>query len=302
MNTSKEDFCSGVLYKDIAKILSKNLLSEQIDLESIYEKMIHQYNDEIIIRDNFSNININDFIGYGSLLSNKKKLENIGIDLPIYFGNMLDSKKRVMIVAMDPKRNNQKDTKISVGTVFALNSKKDRETNRNDYWKFIKPLLSNHFVYLTDVFKLYYETYTNVNGKQVKLVSNKDSEFVFKNSEPFERNKKILEEEINIIAPEIIISLGKESENALKLIQGIESKELELTHNNVRYIFMPHISRTVTQSITTIANLFITLGKLKENNHFVELGNSINSARKSLFEKELVSLKNDNTQQTIKAQ
>jgi hypothetical protein len=81
----------------------------------------------------------------------------------------------------------------------------------------------------------------------------------------------------------MIITLGIESANALKTIQNIKSKEILETINNITYLFMPHISRTVTQNIQTIANLFISIGLLKNNNEMNELGKKIQHFKKQLF-------------------
>ena len=115
------------------------------------------------------------------------------------------------------------------------------------------------------------------------LLSNKDKSFTGNNSEYYALHKFILNEEIKIIQPDMIITLGIESANALKSIQNIQSKEILETINNITYLFMPHISRTVTQNIQTIANLFISIGLLKNNNEMNELGKKIQHFKKQLF-------------------
>ncbi len=277
------NFCNNNIYKDISAILSNNLISSNIDLNDLYEKMKMSYEEEHHKIESCFYISKKDIIGYGDLLNNKP-IENLGIDLPIYFGDC-NSKRKIMIVAMDPKRSGQRDDSISVGTVFALNQKKDRETKTNDYWNFIEPLTDNAFVYLTDIYKLYYESFGFKNNKQTKILSNKDPEFISKTSIPFNTNKLILEAEINLIKPDTIIALGNESANALKMISNIKTTNLDIIHNGISYLFMPHISRTVTQSIPTIANLFIAMGKIKNDAEFESIGNQINNLKGKLFMK-----------------
>lgn len=277
----KDNFCSGTLYRKVSQVLNKKLLSSNIDIVALYHQMINGCSDEKIIRSSDFFISINDVFGYGALLLNKE-LENLGIDLPIYFGDE-NSNKRVMIVAMDAKRNGQSHNKISIGSVFSLDEKNARETNRNDYWNFIEPMTHNTFVYLTDIFKIYYETYSDNNGKKTKLLSNKDKEYIDKKSHSYLTNKSILELEIQLVKPDTIISLGHESAHALKMIQSIDTNDLEVTQNGIRYLFMPHISRTVTQSIPTIANLFITMGKLKNDSEMIQLGEMIRKAKDKLY-------------------
>lgn len=277
------NFCNGNIYKNISAILSNHLIGSNIDLNDLYEKMKGGYEEVHEKIESCFYISKKDIIGYGGLLNNKPT-ENLGIDLPIYFGDY-NSQRKIMIVAMDPKRNGQLDDSISVGSVFALNQKKDRETKTNDYWSFIEPLTDNSFVYLTDIYKLYYESSVLKNNKQTKILSNKDPEFISKMSIPFNTNKLILEAEINLIKPDTIIALGNESANALKMISNIKTTNLDIIHNGISYLFMPHISRTVTQSIPTIANLFIAMGKIKKDDEFESLGNQINNLKGKLFKK-----------------
>jgi uracil-DNA glycosylase len=277
------NFCNNNIYEDISAILSNHLVGSNINLNDLYEKMKLGYEEIDEKIESCFYISKKDIIGYGDLLNNKPT-ENLGIDLPIYFGDY-NSQRKIMIVAMDPKRNGQLDDSISVGSVFALNQKKDRETKTNDYWNFIEPLTNNAFVYLTDIYKLYYESSVLKNNKQTKILSNKDPEFISKMSVPFNTNKLILEAEINLIKPDTIISLGNESANALKMISNIKTTNLDIIHNGISYLFMPHISRTVTQSIPTIANLFIAMGKIKKDDEFESLGNQINNLKGKLFKK-----------------
>lgn len=275
------NFCIENIYKDISVILSKHLICSNVNLNELYEKMKEGYDQENKKNEPCFYILKKDIIGYGELLINKPT-ENLGIDLPIYFGNY-GCQRRIMIVAMDPKRNRQLNDSISIGSVFALNQKKDRETKTNDYWKFIEPLTDNALVYLTDVYKLYYESFVLRNNKQIKLLSNKDPDFISKKSVPFNTNRLILEAEINLIKPDIIISLGNESAKALKIISNIKTTNIDIMHNGISYLFMPHISRTVTQSIPTIANLFIALGKIKKDAEFESIGNQIFKLKGKLF-------------------
>ena len=77
--------------------------------------------------------------------------------------------------------------------------------------------------------------------------------------------------------------MGLESANALKMLQGIKDKENYIKQNGIEYIFMPHIARTVTQSIPTIANLFIAMGKIKKHKSLIEAGEQIHILRNELF-------------------
>ena len=269
------------LQSKITVVLSENLFNTSFHntLENYYECIYNNFefeNEDRLILNNvlFKELNL-----FSNIAQQKVNLSNCGIDFPILLGNTNSFQKKIMIVAMDPKRNAQHHDEISLSTVFSLHNKNDRNTKKNDYWRFIEPLTKSNLVYITDVYKLYYE-YQEQNKT---LLSNKDKSFTGNNSEYYALHKFILNEEIKIIQPDMIITLGIESANALKSIQNIQSKEILETINNITYLFMPHISRTVTQNIQTIANLFISIGLLKNNNEMNELGKKIQHFKKQLF-------------------
>ena len=272
------NFCSGDLVAGISKILQTNFINA--DLESYYLQMISEFDSTTDTK--LKELEIGDLKGVTDFLNSKTDLKNLGIDFPIYFGNHTQNKNKIMIVAMDAKRTNQIGKKIVLGSVFNLHNYKGRTTNENDYWKFVEPLLEDNFVYLTDIFKIYYETSITQKGSKSTLLSNKDKDYT--TGKHLQLNKTILEQEINLVKPNSIIALGNEAASALRSIQEIPNKDNYLTKNGIEYIFMPHISRTVTQSIPTIANLFISLGKIKKIEEFERLGNEIHNANKIRFQ------------------
>ena len=277
-------FCTGNLLDKVIHVINKYLFENQIDVTNYYDSMINNFDKDLNLEigNPLSIENLN--FSFQKLLSKKIDISNIGIDFPVFFDNPNEIKNRIMIIAMDPKRNGQIHNQITLNSVFSVHSKKNgRETNKNDYWNFIEPLTKNNFVYITDVYKLYYE-FNLEDGLNLRhKLSNKDPEFIVKKTEAYNQNKLILEKEINIVKPNKIISLGNESATALKSIMNINTNELFFEQEQIEYIFMPHISRTVTQSIPTIANLFISLGKLNSNDTFLEVGKKIHELRKKLY-------------------
>jgi hypothetical protein len=182
-----------------------------------------------------------------------------------------------MIIALDPKRNDaskQAADEISIGSVFNLHCEAGRQA-KNNYFSFIEPLLDNYSVYLTDVYKVYFESYE----KDRYIVSNKLKEYVdFKidvnTDENLTIHRRILELEIAHLNPQRIITLGVHAENALKSI--LNKKTYDDT-----YLFMPHISRTVTQSIPVVARMLSSLGKLNNDPELIKIGDAI--SRYKLF-------------------
>ncbi len=279
------NFCQKGLYKNISNLLSTSLFSKNIEVDKLYELMIDSFNADLsnfLFSDLFP---ISDLGSFSTFLTNKSTRPfNIGVDLPIYFGDPI-SNSRIMIVAMDPKRLGQEPGVFSLGSVFSLHTNEGRTTRKNDYWNFIEPMITDNLVYLTDVYKLYYESFIEVNNRQVHQVSNKDKAFIGKNTIPFNINKEILEKEIELVKPTKIIALGKEAASALKQIQDLKIKgtEIYFKHNQIEYIFMPHIARTVTQNISTIANLFVAMGKLKNDQQLEIVGEQLKIYKDDLF-------------------
>ncbi len=279
------NFCQNGLYEKIAQVLKTHIYSENVDVFSFYHAMISAY-DSPESNSLFSEVRtLSEMVNFQKFLETKEEKQfNIGIDLPIYFGDP-KSNHKIMIVAMDPKRIGQEPGVYTLGSVFSLHTNEGRSTNKNDYWKFIEPMISDNFVYLTDIYKLYYESFSEVNGRKNHIVSNKDKSFIGKDTIPFKINKQILDAEIKIVQPTKIIALGKEAANALKLIKGIKNSESEICFNQegIEYIFMPHIARTVTQNISTIANLFFAMGKIKNDKQMENIGNQIKKYKGDLF-------------------
>jgi uracil-DNA glycosylase len=279
------DFCKNGLYEKIAQVLKTHIYSENVDVFSFYYAMISAY-DSPKSNSLFSEVRaLSEVVNFQKFLDIKEEQPfNIGIDLPIYFGDP-SSKHKIMIVAMDPKRIGQEPGVYTLGSVFSLHTNEGRSTHKNDYWKFIEPMISDNFVYLTDIYKLYYESFSEVNGRKTHIVSNKDKSFIGKDTIPFKINKQILDAEIKIVQPTKIIALGKEAANALKLIKGIKNSESEICFNQegIEYIFMPHIARTVTQNISTVANLFVAMGKIKNDKQMENIGIQIKKYKGDLF-------------------
>ncbi|MBM77084.1 MAG: hypothetical protein CL846_01255 [Crocinitomicaceae bacterium] len=274
MEEFENNFCAGNLWVEVSNILKGSLFKNSFNLGQYYNQMVKNYNSSLTELNRFNNILINDLGEFETLLKSKSEIKNIGVDLPIYIGD-IENKNKIMIIAMDPKRSGQENDEITLNSVFSIHSKKHgRETKSNDYWKFIEPLTKENLVYLTDIYKIYYEFEDN----GIKKISNKDKSFIGSESVYMKMNKSILENEIRCLQPNKIITMGKAPENALKSMFGIKAG-LFYKNNGIEYIFMPHISRTVTQSITTIGSLYETIGKIKGEKKLEDLGKQIKISR-----------------------
>lgn len=279
-------FCPGPLREQVVKILTEHLFigKDAGWLPKVYRAMAEHFADPNGFA--LDILEAGDTV-FGEFLSGKEAVSELGIDLPVWFGDPDKAEQRLMVVAMDPKRAGQKQrgiTGITLNSVFSLHSRPNgRETGRNDYWRFIEPLTNHNLVYLTDVYKLYYDTVALKEGRTYGVVSNKDESFIGRKTAPYQMNKAILAKEIKEVRPTRIVTFGNEAASALKSIHKISGSGVEQHKDGIHYIFMPHISRTVTQSITTIANLYITAGILRGNDELERIGKAILAQRPALY-------------------
>jgi hypothetical protein len=256
----------------------KSSISELINAELLVGK----FNDIYTILDNDIKISeLNEV--FKQLLQSKSQISNIGIDLPLSFGDYSSMNFKTVVVALDPKRNdksnkNQNQDKenpsISVGSIFNLHTDEGKNTGKNCYWEFVSHLTNSSFVYLTDIYKIYYESKDSLGQK---LLSNKDSDFTEKNKPAYEKNISILKEEIKFINPNRIITLGKDARESVIKIMEIETndEEVHIKKDNIEFIFLPHISTTVTQSTKTIGDLYRGLGIITKNDKILQIGNEL---------------------------
>ncbi len=274
----KINFLDEQYIEQISKLLEDQLFNNTISIKDIYIKLFeHLHKDEKYC---FPSIEIN-YLNFSSFLQSLESLKNLGVDLPMWFGNT-NSHNKTMVIAFDPKRNGQNNNIPTLNTVFSLHLYKEfKNSKKNDYWNFISFLIKNSFVYVTDIYKLYYEEINNLNKSILR--SNKDKRYTSSKSETFQINQRILIEEISIIKPNKIITLGKDAENVIKKIALIETDQLSFNKSGIEYIFIPHISKTVTQHITTIGKLFKSIGILKHDQKTIELGQLIIDINKKII-------------------
>ena len=216
---------------------------------------------------------------FKSLLQNKSQLKNVGIDLPLSFGDYHSAINKTMVVALDPKRNDKSNAihnkktpvEISIGSIFSLHTEDGKKTGKNSYWEFISYISKSGFVYVTDIYKIYYETKDETG--QI-LLSNKDKAFIASNEPPYVQNVSILKKEIEIVNPNRIIMLGKDAKNAVIKILDLpgNNDEVILKHNGKEFVFLPHISATVTRNIKTIGDLYKGLGVITNQKEITSIG------------------------------
>lgn len=236
----------------IFQLIQDSIISlEQVDLEELYRYWRSEEKDKKDARDN----NFKKWIQNKSLISSCQHAPNDsilnGIDLPFWYENS-NPKRRIMIVGIDPLRNKKSfeecDASISedviIGTPYAVHSSKMKIWRTKQYWEFIETLMNENLVYLTDIFKLYFVS------NEYKIRSyNFFSKFHRKDS------LSVLKREIDIVNPDVIVTLGKLS---FELLAGINLKSIvkdinetvfiDQEFNDIPIVPLVHLSGTVRKS------------------------------------------------------
>jgi uracil-DNA glycosylase len=252
------------LKQEIIPILKKIIKLDDNEIESIYTEIVESKDENFWCKEMDSENLCNNLQNYKDCLA-------LGIDFPIWFDWDDINKPKVMIIGRDPQRNHD-DNRLVIGTPFGLGTEGGRNSKRNKYWKFTKLLLQQNRVYLTDVYKLF--TKSN-EKKELK----KDTKFHY----------EILEKEIKTVNPDKIVTIGKDAKIAISSMYKIDHNNCINSHtvepNNLEIIFVPHISNMVLQNIIPIANLFLSLGKIKNDKNLEKIGCDILENKNNLFEK-----------------
>ncbi|WP_419801405.1 uracil-DNA glycosylase family protein [Mucilaginibacter sp.] len=192
----------------------------------------------------------------------------VGVDYPTWFNINSSNTKRIMILGIDPLRNKNAfnsegagiNTEAIIGTPYALHRKSMREGKDGkdkSYWEFIKSMLNkNYGIYLTDIFKIYF------------MIENKrsyDHKIFIKNEQ--KHLKQILDKEIEIIKPDLIIVLGNKPlgflcEQKIKLTDKISTN---LEYNNTPILPMVHLSGLASGGRKTFINNNLSVNDSKND-------------------------------------
>lgn len=167
----------------------------------------------------------------------------LGVDLPYWTGNIENPNKKIMIVGIDPLRDLKsfKNAEahilntVTLSTPFAFHAIK--EDKKNKFKFFVDSLSQDNFIYFTDIYKTFFKSGFTKQGRSYDFYSRlKDNNSV----------KQMLFDEIELIKPDIIITLGELTYTQLT------SKKIELKRNlfkespkkfkEVPVLALPHIS------------------------------------------------------------
>ena len=249
-------------FNQIISLLEENLILPDNGLKAIYDDFNKYANGEQI---KLSTSTITHFRNPFLELLNQQgnELTTVAIDFPIFFKSLQNTDETIMICAMDPlpplPENNFWLNKqfiqgrdVSLWVPFSLidNWNNPLGSMRTNI-PFFSTLIKNYNLYITDIYKVFYRKVSNnkySSSNQIKSFTE------LSNSNKNNIHSQIVSEEIQIVNPKAIVTLGNKSRNALLSIQqningdqqtpfswGNEPQKY-LWNNKTKIISLPHIS------------------------------------------------------------
>lgn len=239
----------------VIKVLLKNkLINPKVGIDAVYNWLFDYFKNQFNGDVSLSDISLfkNELTDQFAFIKNKN-IRTIGIDFPI----LLSKEKNrpvLMICAMDPLRAETNETLnneeigfwVPFSIINSIDSKNNKSSDRSNL-TFFHTLLETHDIYVTDIYKVFY--------REGQRISNTQKEF-----KKLSIHKDILENEIKIIKPQAVLTLGNDARDAIcqildltppswtDKIYSTKSKE------NFKIIMVPHISGAANGTKTKILN------------------------------------------------
>jgi hypothetical protein len=189
-------------FESLMLFLQENVLNlSKIEIQNFYLKWIEEFdieNGQLL-----TDVKNKNIISKKQYTPNNTKL--LGVDLPTCFGEY--SKKRILFVGIDPVRNVKEfngidaniDNDIIIGSPYALHKKNFREKRCAAYWEIIKNLQEHNFIYVTDIYKTYF---------QKDKIRSYDHWNELGNDKIKKSHIEIFLKEIKIVEPNLIVTFG----------------------------------------------------------------------------------------------
>lgn len=239
---------------DIKNVLKDHLIQPKVGINEVYNWFFGYFKNQFNGNEKLSNFSLfkNELSEQFNEIK-KKNIQTIGIDFPILLSK---GKNRpvLMICAMDPLREESDDTpnsdEIGYWVPFSIINSMDSEQNKpsdRSNLSFFHAILETHDVYVTDIFKVFY--------REEQRKSNTQPEF-----KKLSVHKEIFENEIKIVKPHAILTLGNDARDAICQILGLNTPnwtdEIYTTKSkeNFNVIMVPHISGAARGAKAPILN------------------------------------------------
>jgi len=255
---------------EILKLLEENLINPKSGINDIYERIQKYYERSMKIKDGVSksdlddleiilpqnHLNTSDLIGPFKYL-NEEDIRTLSIDFPVHLRKNGAKRKTVMICAMDPlpPDSNVKSKNIIPWAPFSLICNWELMPNKQNAI-FFDSLFKNVDLYVTDIYKVFFRicntsSRSNMNKKYLTLEKSKN----------ISAHTDILAREIEIIKPEIILTLGNNSRDAIYELANLKPQKWDDDlHINIwsdkktKLISIPHISKSANGAKAKILN------------------------------------------------
>ncbi len=239
---------------DIKVLLEQHLIRPNVGIDAVYNWFLSYYKNQFV-----GNEILSDFSLLKNELSEKfeaikrKNIRTIGIDFPIVLSK---GKNRpiLMICAMDPLRKDSDDSSkldeieywVPFSIINSMESKYNSSSDRINL-SFFHTLLETYDIYVTDIYKIFYREGQNLSNNK-------------KDFKQLPVHKEILENEIKIIKPHSILTLGNDARDAICQILNLNaptwSDEVYTAKSkeNANIIMVPHISGAARGTKAPILN------------------------------------------------
>ncbi len=240
--------------RDIKVLLEQHLIRPNVGIDAVYNWFLSYYKNQFV-----GNEILSDFSLLKNELSEKfeaikrKNIRTIGIDFPIVLSK---GKNRpiLMICAMDPLRKDSDDSSkldeieywVPFSIINSMESKYNSSSDRINL-SFFHTLLETYDIYVTDIYKIFYREGQNLSNNK-------------KDFKQLPVHKEILENEIKIIKPHSILTLGNDARDAICQILNLNaptwSDEVYTAKSkeNANIIMVPHISGAARGTKAPILN------------------------------------------------
>jgi hypothetical protein len=215
--------------KQIIQLLEDEFICPENGLDQIYSQ-IEQYADNQKLNSIQNGVAENLKSPFSQIYQDfSASITTMAIDLPVFLSNNSKNKKTIMVCAMDslpplPTNpfwdNHQIDFKKDIGfwaPFSVIDDWKNPTGSMRTNIPFFETLLAEYNIYITDIYKLFFR----VEKENVWVNSNSIGSYTnLCDQKGVHIHGKILAQEIEIIQPEAIITLGNASRNTLLQINA----------------------------------------------------------------------------------
>jgi len=227
-------FLEQYLFNDVKQLICSELSLSPIFFENLYNHFLRIYKQEDSLKEFNATMHINKLKNFDQSIISQKN--SYGIDLPVWFSAKNKKRKKIMLVGMDPLRD--KNETGLINEIASLNSPYSIHNRvKNNYYPSISLLAENYDIYITDVFKLFFR-----EPKNSSIVSNQNSSF-----RALKIHTKLLEKEIKLFSPDIVLCMGKQPVNdglakigLTNFIPSIVTKVNNISLSKIPIYAIPH--------------------------------------------------------------